>query len=115
MGSKSVATQILEAINDENLSQYATDSDLNTHANNTTHITPEEREAWNEKASSAYVNEELDKLNDLIGTDSVATQISEAINKENLSQYATDSDLIAHANDATHITPEERENWNFMC
>lgn len=59
------------------------------------------------------VQTELDELNNLVGTKSVATQISEAIAKENLSQYATDSDLSTHISNTTvHITSAERTSWN---
>jgi hypothetical protein len=46
-------------------------------------------------------------------TGSVAKKIADAIKAENLSQYATDSDLTAHTGNTTaHITSAERTNWN---
>ena len=73
VGTQSVQTQISEAIANENLSQYATDSDLNNHTSNTTiHITSSERTSWNAKADLTYVDTELAKKSDSGHTHTVA-------------------------------------------
>ena len=63
--------------------------------------------------NGADVKTTLDGLSELVGKKSVQTQISEAIAAENLSQYATDTDLATHTSNTTvHITSAERTAWN---
>ena len=78
IGTKSVQTQISEAITAQNLSQYATDTDLSTHTSDTViHITSAERTAWNNKADLTYVNTELDKKSDSGHTHTITASASD--------------------------------------
>lgn len=98
-------------------------ADLSEHTGNTNiHITKAEREDWNAKATTGYVDdkvaalvnsapETLDTLQELsaaLGNDEnfAATMVTE------LGKKALASDLAEHKTDAGHITAAERIKWN---
>lgn len=87
-----------------------TDSDGNNICN-VPHVKDIERSKWNGYESTISGNaSEISKLSSLVGTESVEKQISDAIEAENLSQYAKASDLSSHTSDITTNTQETYSN-----
>ena len=99
-------------------------STLSSHVDNDDiHITTEERDDWNAKATTAYVDQAVagivnsapDKLNTL---DELAAALGDNENfattvTNSLAEKAKQSDLDSHTSNTTaHITTTERTNWN---
>lgn len=122
VGSKSVATQIAEAITAENLGQYATDDELaeaiarivvlegatHTHDNLTVlnGITSEKITAWDSSLadSKAYTDEQVDAVEEVVATKADASALADEVTaREELDARVVVVEGKAH----THANAEE--------
>lgn len=135
VGSKSVATQIAEAIAAENLDQYATDDELaeaiarivvlegatHTHENLTVlnGITAEKVSAWDSSLadSKAYIDEQITVVNNTVSTKADASAlVDEVTAREELAERVVVVEGKAHthanADVINAITAEDVSKWN---
>lgn len=135
VGSTSVATQIANAIADENLDQYATDSELadaiarivvlegakHSHDNKTVldGITTEKIAVWDSSLadSKAYTDEQIDAVEEVVATKAEASALTDEVTaRENLDARVVVVEGKAHthanADELAKIAEGDVAKWN---
>ena len=135
VGSKSVATQIAEAIAAENLDQYATDEELataiarivalegakHTHDNKTVldGISAEKVAAWDSSLSDskAYTDEKIGVVNDAIATKADASALTDEVSARELLDARVvvvegKAHVHANADELAKIVDGDVAKWN---